>query len=166
MNKIKLEQKTVNDVINHLSHNPVTVPPDEPIEKVMANTLKEPCTRHIYVVDLKGHLLGSIMMNTMTEYLFPYTALSEKAGEIISKWVPRIGAKVALDIMDKKYLAVKKNTSLGEVARILMRERINELPVVDDKNNLIAEINISEIIAFYLNSSEKEYEEKEQEKCV
>ncbi len=154
MNKIKLERKTAKDVKDLLMEQPATVELDQTIDDVLNSTIEGRRTQHVYVVDSEKRLVGSIRMNTIVEYLFPYASLSEKAGEVLSGWMPRIGAKTAGDLMNTDSLAVEETTPLSDVARILMREKINELPIIDKQSRIVGRINMNGIIASYLNDAD------------
>ncbi len=56
---------------------------------------------------------------------------------------------------DEPYF-VEESTPLFEMAEILIREKINELPVVDKDRRVIGQVNVYEIIAAFLaEDSEK-----------
>jgi CBS domain-containing protein len=46
---------------------------------------------------------------------------------------------------------------VDEMARILLREKITELPVVDADHRLVGQINMYEVIAGHLNDTENEH---------
>lgn len=52
--------------------------------------------------------------------------------------------------MDESPRFVRKSTSLRDMAGILMQEKINELPVVDDDMHIVGQINIYEVFMVYL----------------
>ncbi len=60
------------------------------------------------------------------------------------------GAKTAEDIMRTDPLYVYESDTLEDVAKVMMENKINELPVVDKKDAIIGQINMYEIIDAYL----------------
>ncbi len=111
-------------------------------------------TRHVYVVDAAGRLLGTVRMGSVVEYLFPFDAVIEQNTPLYESYVPHLGAKTAADLMHTPAVRVTEETTLGEMARLLMREAINELPVVDVQERLIGQVNVYETIKAYLDIEE------------
>lgn len=149
-NELLLGKKTVREVKDLLVENPTVVRPDDDLDSVCASVVSDPKTRHVYVVDDNNKLLGAIRMNTMVEYLFPYTTLVEQGARILKGKAVSPDASHASDVMETKLIYVKESTTLSEVARIFMRERINELPVVNDEMIIVGQVNFYEIIMGYL----------------
>ncbi|MBN2712183.1 MAG: CBS domain-containing protein [Planctomycetes bacterium] len=150
-NELDLDKKSVRDIRNLIVADATTISPDCEIVDILKAINSDLRTRHVYVVDEENRLLGDVRMNRMVEFLFPYTAMIEKGHDVLSgKFVP-FGAKTAAEIMNREPSPVTENTHLSDVARIMMREQINELPVVDDEMHVVGEVNFYEIIAAYLN---------------
>ena len=149
--ELLLGRKTVSEVRDLLVKDPTVVRANDDLDSVCASVVCDSKTRHVYVVDDDNKLLGSIRMNTMVEYLFPYTSLVEQGSKILKGKAVSPDARWAKEVMDTPLLYVKETTTLSEVARIFMREQINELPVVDDNMIIIGEVNFYEIIIGYLN---------------
>ena len=109
--------------------------------------------RNIYVVDENNKLVGAVRMNMTLEYLFPLTSLVEMGGNFREGGVPKLSATgMVSDIMNPNPRYVTEEQTLSEVAKIFLREKITELPVVDSEMNLIGQVNSTEIIVAYLNS--------------
>ncbi len=149
--ELSLGRKKVRDVQHLLVKHPTLVKAGDDLDSVCASIVSDPKTRHVYVVDDNNKFLGSIRMNKMVEYLFPYTALVEQGTKVLKGKSTSPDATHASDVMGETKLYVKESASLSEVARIFMRERINELPVVDDNMVVTGQINFYEIIIGYLN---------------
>ena len=149
--ELLLGKKKVRDVQELLVKHPTVVRADDDLDSVCASVVSDPKTRHVYVVDDDNKLLGTIRMNKMVEYLFPYTALVEQATKVLKGKATGADDTHASDVMDDSLLFVKESTSLSEVAKIFMRQKINELPVVDDNMVITGQINFYEIILGYLN---------------
>ena len=89
-------------------------------------------------------------MNSVVEYLFPYDAIIEQ-NSLYDAYLSDVGAHTAADLMASPAVRVTGETSLGEMARLLMREGINELPVVDGQEHLIGQVKMYETISAYLS---------------
>jgi Mg/Co/Ni transporter MgtE len=106
-------------------------------------------TRHVYVVDEDNKLIGSVRMNSIVQYLFPMGAvLSAGVFSADHLKVNLFSTKVS-DIMKKDPFSVKEESELASVAVIMIKEKINELPVVDDDMKLIGQVNVYEMIEAY-----------------
>lgn len=107
-------------------------------------------TRHVYAVDEQQHLLGVIRMFTVTELLPPFR-LSLLRGQVrTSSGMPMSAIKTMREIMNNQPRSVRADTSLHEPARALIKEKLTELPVIDEANVLTGQANMYEIIKAYL----------------
>lgn len=148
--RAKLADNTVADVRDLLVKHPSVIAPDAPIHALLQKIIEDPRTRHVYVVDAQKKLLGSVRMQTVVHYLFPLVNQEE---EQVVPAIPRyLNISQVQDLMKTDPFYVTEKTTLWEVSRILMREKINELPVVDDQHRIIGQINVYEIILSYLSS--------------
>ncbi|RLC44775.1 MAG: hypothetical protein DRH70_08430 [Candidatus Coatesbacteria bacterium] len=152
---VTFDDLTVGDVRSLLVERATVIKPGEPIRALLEKMIEDPRTRHVYVVDDEGVLIGSVRMNTVVEHLFPLSAVLEYSGALTMTSFHVFGAKTADDLMNDEPCFVEESTSLSDMARILMREKINELPVVDERHRVIGEINVYEVIAAYLKASSK-----------
>lgn len=150
--EISLNKITVKDIRNLLVPTPVTASPDDSIEDLLKKLSEDLRIRNVYVIDDKSKLVGAVRMNMTLEYLFPLAALIEKGTDFREGWVPNlsISATVA-DIMNPRPRFVTENQTLSEIAMMLLREKVTELPVVDDNGTLIGQVNTTEIIVAHLN---------------
>jgi len=147
--KINLDDKQVKEVRHLLVKKPCVVGPDDPIDALLAAILEDFRTRHAYVADNDNRLLASVRMNSLVELLFPYVAMSDYSNDVIAHGLSVIGAKTVKDIANFDPFLVEESTSLGDVARILMKEKINELPVVDKEKHIIGQVNFYEILIYH-----------------
>ena len=148
---MRLADLKVKDIRHLLVEDPATTRPTAPLREVLEEMDKDLRTRHVYVVDDEGRLLGTVRMGSVVEYLFPFDAVIEKGSTIYGSTVPRLSAKTAADLMHTPAVRVTEETSLGEMARLLIREAINELPVVDENDRLIGQVNVYETVKAYLD---------------
>ena len=148
--RTELENTQVGDARNLLVENATVIAPDVSIEQFLAKTIEDPQTRHVDVLDEEGVLVGAVRMNTVVEYLFPFSALVASGGPAIAR-IPSLGARTVRDIMNTKPHYIEESTPLSDMAKILMQEKINELPVVDEDRRVIGQGNVYEVIAAYLN---------------
>lgn len=148
--RMKLGNMKVRDVRHLLVKDPVIVSPDQMVEDLLAVMNKDPRTRYAYVVNEKGGLVGSVRMSDVVKYLFPFEAVVDSSSELSVGKYASFEAKTVGDIMDDSPRFVKEATSLSDMANILVHEKINELPVVDDQMHIIGQLSLYEITSAYL----------------
>ena len=152
MVRTKLKNMTVADIRQLLITQPILVKPDLPIEDFLGTLVKDLRMRHVYVIDEHNVLIGVVRMNTVVKYLFPFSAfVMLNQSDAILKESLNFGAKTVRDIMDSYPHFVEETTLLSDMAEILIKEKINELPVVDSERRVIGQVNVYEIITAYLH---------------
>lgn len=57
-----------------------------------------------------------------------------------------MGDIVAADIMNKKVVTVNKDRTVGELAKVLIKDKVSGVPVVDDENNILGIVTEADII--------------------
>jgi CBS domain-containing protein len=149
----KIGEMCVRDIRHLLVETPSVVHSDASLEELLAAMIDDTQTRHVYVVDDQNVMIGSIRMNSVVEYFFPLEMVVEFGSTLNIAKTSIFSATTARDLMNPTPRFVYESTSLGEMARILMREHINELPVVDEDKHLIGQVNVYELIAAYLKES-------------
>lgn len=154
--KANLNKKQVKDVCRKLISMPAVVKQNATMNEVLKSVMDDTRTRHAYVVDETDKLVGEILMNSLVEFLFPYVAMVTTPSAANATEVFRWGANLAGEIMDTEPSYVTEDSSLAEAAKIFLRDKINELPVVDSEMHLVGQISFYEIIMEYQEAQNKE----------
>ncbi len=145
-----LNALTVENIWELVVDNPTSIGPDASLPELLEAVVEDTRTRHVYVVDEQRQLIGVVRLTTVTGLLFPKQVMgSVKLDFHLFRHV-NLGGKTVREVMNTKPRSVRPDTQLDEVARILLRERITELPVVDAHNKLIGQVNMYEIVKAYL----------------
>jgi len=58
------------------------------------------------------------------------------------------------EIMRKEIITAKKDTSLTEIARIMLIHKIRRMPVVDDDNHLVGLIARQDVLKFFIKKAD------------
>ncbi len=151
--RIKLGDMKVADIQHLLVKEPTVINKKQSIKELLAGIIDDSRTRHIYVVDKAGVLIGVVRMNRVVQYLFPFGAMIEQGSELSIGNLANFEAENVQDIMDENPHFVKESTSLSDMADILIQQKINELPVVNDDMHIVGQINVYEVIMAYLNET-------------
>lgn len=153
-NKAELGKKKVSDIQHLIVSNPTTISPEASMTDVLKKMNEDLRTRHIYVVDDQKKLLGSIRMNSLIDYLFPLTALTARDRDVANRTVRGFSAKKASDIMSATPLHIKESDWVSKAVDVMLRQQINELPVVNDDMVVTGQLAMAEIIQAYLQIME------------
>lgn len=145
----------VKDISHLLVANPVSLPVEAPMRDVLAKIIEDLRIRQVYVVDDEGSLVGVVRMNAVVEYLFPYNAIIEHGMSLYAAYIPKGGVQTAADLMTSPPVRVTEETSLREMAGLMIKEGINELPVVDGRERLIGQVNTYETINAFLGIAQR-----------
>jgi CBS domain-containing protein len=145
----------VRNVRELIVSKPTTIGPDESIIALLTAINDDKRTRHVYVVDEQNRLLGSVRMLSVVEYLFPFSAALERGGGLIGCSVDWTD-KMVRDLLNYHPFMVNEVDQLVDAARIMMREKITELPVIDTDGRVIGQINMYEIIEAFLQGMGQE----------
>lgn len=151
--KIKLGKMKVSDIRHVLVENAATINQADSVDDLLKKVIEEPRTRHVYVVDDNGKLVGSVRMNTIVQYLFPVAAVVSLGSSYPQDDFLAFRAQKVTDLMKSDPFYVQEDDTLSHMALILMQEKINELPVVDANKKVIGQVNMYEAIRAYLNES-------------
>lgn len=148
--KSGLESLRVKDLLRQMPTEPDVIHRHASPEELLHKMVDNPRTRHVYVVDDRGRLCGSVRMNTVVEYLFPYTSLRSGSSEWVLRALPRFSKSTLGDLMNEQPHYVTEETPLAEMAEMLIEDKINELPVVDAQRHIVGQVNVYDVIATYL----------------
>jgi Mg/Co/Ni transporter MgtE len=144
-----LGKMAISEVRNLIVKNPTTIKLNDNMDELLKKVNEDLKTCHVYVVDDHNKLIGSVRMNSIVQYLFPMAAVLSAGTTSTTKLNVNLFSVKVADLMKQDPFSVKESTSLSEMAIIMIKEQINELPVVDEDMTLIGQVNVYEIIEAY-----------------
>lgn len=121
----------------------------DPVNSVISKLLENPVSRHVYVTDENDRMVGSIRLNQIIEYVFPFETVWLE--EDYDKYINIFYKETAEELMVEDFSHVYNETTLSEMVTIMNREKVNELPVLDENNKIIGEVNFLEVLRFMKN---------------
>ncbi len=146
--------KRVRDVAKLIVENAAVISPDAPLEELLAKIVEDPRTRHVYIVDKDGVLLGSVRLNAILRQLFPYITSVSPGHERLLDVLASFEAGRVKDIMNADPSFVHEGSTVTETVDLMITEQVNELPVVDNQRRVMGEVNFLEIISAYLKAKQ------------
>ena len=147
----KLSKVKVKDIMHLIVKKSATISKDSSLDQLLSKILEDTTSRHVFVVNEGNKLIGSVKLNNTIKYLFPAISLQENTDVFeIGSYMEYSNAQKVEDIMNTVCSYTFDDTMISDVIRIMIREKTNELPVVDKEFRVIGEINVLEIIMYYL----------------
>jgi len=138
-----MRRVTVGRVRSLITTKPSLVGEDATLDEVAEEILRDPKTRSVYVLDSERKLVGIIPVIELIQYMYyeyiPSEYITYRFPLALSR-EPR-----AKDIMLPP-VHVTDNDFITEAFRIMFKENLRELPVVDKSMHVIGDLNILELI--------------------
>lgn len=132
----------------------VTVKSGSMIHKAIEEMLKDPSAQTVYVVDAKGILLGIIPLRDLIRLASARYGLRAKGiGSFINYF--RDIMKDDVDDLMRPPIKVKLTDTLNKALKMMESYDLENLPVVDDDDKLLGELNGIEILKFALEGVKK-----------
>ena len=137
----------VSDVIEKIGKKtkPATVGIDGRIHDAVVSIIDDSETRKVYVVDSEGKLRGTITLETLLRYA-GYTLGVRKTGMTsLLRWLAEIKNDKVTEVMTKP-IKVLQNEMIVNVTKLMVEHHLNDLPIIDDENRLVGELNGLDIL--------------------
>jgi len=140
----ELSFRFVRDAYRLVVTNPIVVTKGMGLQDVVDRVLADPRTRSAYVVDDKRKLIGMIGLTEMLAAIQGSLSLFEKGRQL-----PR-SKRIPLPFSVEEYMAkpvtVTEDDRLLTALEKMMKHGLEDLPVIDEHNTLVGELNGFEIL--------------------
>jgi CBS domain-containing protein len=145
----------ISDLAWRTSQGEMTVSPDASVDDLLAMLDDVLGMRQVYVVDKDGRLCGTISTLDLLAQSFP---IANSASDVRIRLGLDGGASAcARDLMKLRPLHVTTATRLTDAVRIMLRERVTELPVVDGRMQLLGEIGTRDMLGVQTSPGSADY---------
>jgi len=132
MSEDKLSKIKVKDIMHLIVKEPATIFQDASLDQILHKILENTTSRHVYVINKDDKLIGSVRLNNTIKYLFPSISLLENTEAFeIGSFLGYSNAQKVEDIMNTVCSYAFDDTMISDIIRIMIREKTNELPVVN-----------------------------------
>ena len=136
--------RTVKDAYRLIVKDPIRVHKDMQLHEVVERILAEPRTRSAYVVDDKGRLIGMIALKQMLQ------GIGRSISHIIDSKNKKAMDPQNMHFSVKGSMMIPPTVEEGELLLSALEKMIEsgleDLPVIDEDNKLIGELNGFEIL--------------------
>lgn len=144
----------VADVKELFTMAPAVIDEKMSVEDVLRNVVGYAETGCIYVEDRNGKLFGCIRPQSILNYCFPFEAMLWQ--EEFNGFMEVVHNESLGSIIDRDIHKVTDETEISTVIMIMAREKISEVPVVNEKGELTGRITLPSLVHLYLKSRQKE----------
>ena len=135
----RFSETLVSDVFDQIIRKPATVTLDDTINEVIEGMLNNPVSRKVYVVNKQGKLLGMVNTDTVLR-LIGYRAGVRDSGAISFYRLLRDMFKDKVGTLMSPTRSVTKEDDLKKALEIMIKDHVNDLPVVDAEGRIIGEL--------------------------
>ncbi len=146
MKEEHLKELKVIDVVDKLWRRPVLVHEDDSIEDIVLKMSRCEYSRVAYVVDSDGRLKGQISLNMLMKAFYKRFRGRAISAVASSRLLRAYVAERAAELATKTVYYVRPEATLEEALHKMLSHNIKELPVVDEKKRVIAELWIIDLL--------------------
>ncbi len=141
--------KKVRDIRNLITPNASVVYENASLSKIAEEMIKDTKTTAVYVIDENKKLKGVIPLDELIQYIY-YEYIPE---DYIMYHFPLVLSNdaTAQDIMLPP-VYVKDTDTITDAFKKMFKNRMKEVPVVDEDMHVIGDLNMLELIMAWLSS--------------
>lgn len=136
---MKFSETKVGDVFDDMVTKPSVVQKGAKIRQIIDLMIENPLSRKAYVVDSNEKLLGMVNTETLLR-LVGYRIGVRKSGGVAFYQFLRDSLKEEIDDMMTPVIPIKKDTMLTDAIELMVKQHLNDLPIVDEDGKLIGEM--------------------------
>ena len=124
---------------------PATVSTEASLKNAVEAIVEDSDTRKVYVVDDEGRLMGTITLETLLRLAGYRLGVRSTGVTSLLRMLAEISDDKVTEVMGKP-IKVLHNEMLVNVTKLMVEHHLNDLPVVDDNNVLVGELNGLDIL--------------------
>ncbi len=118
------------------------------IEEVIDTMIRFQHSRLLYVVDDDKKLTGTISLGQLARHVFSTSHEPQIHPRFL---INMITAETAKDIMQKNLVVTTEEEKVEGVLRRMIRTNAKEIPVLDKKKRVVADLTMLDLLKFLLN---------------
>jgi CBS domain-containing protein len=141
-----IKDVSVEDVFELVVADAATVMSDQKLEDTVGSMVKRPLSQKVYVVDEEKRLLGTITMQNILRRVGYIYGVREKGIASFFKFLRDVMQDNVEDFMEKEPVKVTKKDKILDALKLMVEHNLNNLPVVDENNVLIGELDAVEVL--------------------
>jgi CBS domain-containing protein len=142
-----LRDLIVEDVYEKLAGKPAIVKEGSELKDAVEAITQKASSRKVYVVDKEDKLIGVITIETLLRYVGYRVGVREAGMLSFFKFLSGIFKEDISEIMEKPVSVTKKHKVL-DALQMMVEYHLNDLPIVDDEDKIIGELQSVQILAY------------------
>jgi CBS domain-containing protein len=135
----KFSETLVGDVYELIVRTPTSVREDAQVREVIDGMLSNPLSRKVYVVDGQGKLKGIITTETILRLIGYRTGVRQTGAASFYRFLRDMFKEDVIRLMTSTR-SVTREDKLTTAMDIMLRDHVNDLPVVDADGRLVGEL--------------------------
>jgi CBS domain-containing protein len=135
----KFSETLVGDVYELIVRTPTSVREDAQVREVIDGMLSNPLSRKVYVVDGQGKLKGIITTETILRLIGYRTGVRQTGATSFYRFLRDMFKEDVIRLMTSTR-SVTREDKLTTAMDIMLRDHVNDLPVVDADGRLVGEL--------------------------
>lgn len=146
------EDKPIGDVrvsdvleISGKTVKPATVRADASLRDAVEAIIEDSETRKVYILDGEDKLVGTITLEVLLRHAGYRFGVRRTGMTSFLRMLAEITDEKVTEVMAKS-VKVSEDEMLVNVTRLMVENHLNDLPVVDKHNRLVAELNGIDIL--------------------
>jgi CBS domain-containing protein len=143
---VDLREGRVRDLMDHHPGRTAVVRKGEPLHAVVKAIAESPSTSTVYVVDEDGRLLGQIGVRVLIRQLANRLGVGGKGARSLLTYV-RDMLKGNVEEFMSPSASVQGDEEIVEAIRKMVASGQTDVPVVDDRERVVGELNGTEILS-------------------
>ncbi|ARK31334.1 CBS domain-containing protein [Halalkalibacter krulwichiae] len=138
---------TVGKCYRKLTKEPITVHSKELIVNVQNKLInKDPIHRSVYVLDKQKKLIGIITLNELMKIIAVRKEITTPKAMSINRLFTFISEDTKAEDIMCSPISVRLTDRLEEALELMLIHDLQELPVVDETNSVIGDLNVFELL--------------------
>ena len=136
----------VEDVHEVMIGKPAIVKEDAILKDAVDSMTQNLISRKVYVVDDEEKLKGVITIETLLKQVGYRVGVREAGVISFFKFLSGVFKENVIEFMEKPVTVTNRHKVL-DALRMMVEHHLNDLPVIDDENRIVGELNSLEILA-------------------
>ncbi len=155
-----MKESKVGEIRRLITVKPAIVLEDEQVENVIKMFIDNPVIRAVYVIDDEERLVGIITMQDILKKIsIDFSSMASIYSESNFsgyKIASTRNKTTARDLMDPEIYYVLDTDPIEKAFNLLFTNKAGEIPVVDNKERLIGDLNIVELLVLWHQNHTRE----------
>jgi len=137
----------VSDVLQMVAKTvkPATVRGDASLREAVEVIVKDSDTRKVYVLDDEERVVGTVTLEVLLRHAGYRLGVRSTGVTSFLRMLAEVTDEKVKEVMAKP-VKVSDNELVANVMKLMVENHLNDLPVVDDHNKLVAELNGLDIL--------------------